>query len=43
MAALVIADAVIEKFGGDSLAEVQRNMQTYLDAIPETLRSRIAR
>lgn len=43
MAALVIADAVIEKFGGDSLREVDRNMQSYLASIPENLRSRIAR
>jgi chorismate synthase len=43
MAALVLADAVIEKFGGDSLEEVDRNMQSYLANIPENLRSRIAR
>jgi chorismate synthase len=43
MAALVLADAVIEKFGGDSLDEVDRNMQSYLANIPENLRSRIAR
>lgn len=43
MAALVIADAVSEKFGGDSLTEVKRNMHSYLESIPETLRSRIAR
>jgi chorismate synthase len=43
MAALVLADAVIEKFGGDSLLEVDRNMQSYLASIPENLRSRIAR
>lgn len=43
MAALVIADAVSEKFGGDSLSEVKRNMHSYLESIPETLRSRIAR
>jgi len=43
MAALVLADAVIEKFGGDSLLEVDRNMQSYLESIPENLRSRIAR
>ncbi len=43
MAALVIADSVLEKFGGDSLSEVKRNMESYLGSIPETLRSRIAR
>ncbi|WP_328842325.1 chorismate synthase [Nakamurella leprariae] len=30
MVALVVADAVLEKFGGDSLAEVRRNAQAYL-------------
>lgn len=39
MVALVIADSVLEKFGGDSLAEVRRNLRGFLDAIPETLRS----
>ena len=43
MAALVIADAVSEKFGGDSLGEVERNLKSYLASIPENLRSRIAR
>ncbi len=43
MAALVLADAVIEKFGGDSVDETKRNMQSYLANIPENLRSRIAR
>ena len=33
MVALVLADAVIEKFGGDSVAETRRNCQSYLDAI----------
>ena len=31
MVALVIADAVLEKFGGDSVAETRRNVQGYLD------------
>jgi chorismate synthase len=31
MVALVLADAVMEKFGGDSLAESSRNLQTYLE------------
>lgn len=39
MVALIIADAVLEKFGGDSLAEVQRNYRAYLDNIPEELRT----
>jgi chorismate synthase len=29
--ALVLADAVLEKFGGDSLAETARNLRSYLD------------
>jgi chorismate synthase len=33
MLALVLADALLEKFGGDSLAEVQRNIQGYLSAL----------
>ncbi|TWG93534.1 chorismate synthase [Nocardioides sp. J9] len=31
MVALVIADAVTEKFGGDSVGETRRNVQAYLD------------
>lgn len=31
MAALVLADAVAEKFGGDSVAETRRNVRSYLD------------
>ncbi len=31
MLALVIADSLLEKFGGDSLQEVQRNIRGYLD------------
>jgi chorismate synthase len=34
MVALVLADAVLEKFGGDSVAEVARNLEAYLDAVP---------
>jgi chorismate synthase len=30
--ALVLADAALEKFGGDSLAETRRNVRGYLDA-----------
>lgn len=33
MVALILADAVLEKFGGDSLAETQRNVSAYLDAL----------
>ncbi|GAB2470287.1 chorismate synthase [Xylanimonas ulmi] len=38
MVALVLAEAVVEKFGGDSVAEVRRNAEAYLAAIPEPLR-----
>ncbi|MCZ2861155.1 chorismate synthase [Blastococcus sp. VKM Ac-2987] len=34
MVALVLADVVLEKFGGDSVAETRRNVQAYLDALP---------
>lgn len=37
MVALVLADAMTEKFGGDSLSEVKRNLTSYLQSIPETL------
>ena len=37
MVALVLADAVAEKFGGDSVAETKRNLESYLAAIPERL------
>jgi chorismate synthase len=43
MVALVMADVVLEKFGGDSLQETKRNLDSYLANIPETLRSRIVR
>jgi chorismate synthase len=33
MAALVVADAVMEKFGSDSLAELRRNFESYLAAV----------
>lgn len=39
MVALVLAQACVEKFGGDSVAETSRNHRGYLDAIPEQLRS----
>ncbi len=34
MVALVLADAVLEKFGGDSVGEVARNYTSYLESIP---------
>ena len=33
MVALVVADAVLEKFGGDSVAETRRNAESYLAAL----------
>jgi chorismate synthase len=33
MVALVLADAVLEKFGGDSVGETRRNLQGYLDSL----------
>ncbi len=33
MVALVLADAVIEKFGGDAVAETRRNVESYLDTL----------
>ncbi|GAA1540934.1 chorismate synthase [Brevibacterium picturae] len=38
MVALVLAEAVVEKFGGDSVAETKRNLDAYAAAIPENLR-----
>jgi len=38
MVALVLADAVLEKFGGDSVAEVARNLEAYLEAVPPSQR-----
>jgi chorismate synthase len=43
MIALVIANSVLEKFGGDSVAETKRNMESYLANIPEVLSSEIVR
>ncbi|MCU1578654.1 MAG: chorismate synthase [Rhodoglobus sp.] len=37
MVALVLANSVLEKFGGDSLGETKRNLDAYLAAIPESL------
>ena len=39
MVALVLADALLEKFGGDSVPETARNVRGYLEAVPELLRS----
>lgn len=39
MVALEIAQACVEKFGGDSVAETARNHRGYLDSIPELMRS----
>ncbi len=35
MVALVLADAVLEKFGGDSLTETRRNVAAYLAAVEQ--------
>ncbi len=37
MAALVLADAMLEKFGGDSLGEVRRNLDGYLSHVAARL------
>ncbi len=39
MVAVVVADAMLEKFGGDSLPETVRNLRGYLEAIPATART----
>lgn len=39
MVALVLAQACVEKFGGDSVAETARNHAAYLAAIPEAMRT----
>jgi chorismate synthase len=41
MVALVLADALLEKFGGDSLGELKRNFAGYLNQL-EQRQSRIA-
>jgi chorismate synthase len=33
MAALVLADAVLEKFGGDSIQETKRNFEHYIKSL----------
>ena len=37
MAALVLADAMLEKFGGDSLPKMQRNLDGYLSHVAARL------
>lgn len=39
MVAIVLAEVVLEKFGGDSVAETRRNLEGYLAAIPAALRT----
>jgi chorismate synthase len=39
MVALVLANSVVEKFGGDSVAETARNLAGYLAAIPAAQRT----
>jgi len=39
MVALVLANSVLEKFGGDSLVETKRNLDSYLANIPAVLSS----
>ena len=42
MVGLVLANSVLEKFGGDSVAETKRNFDSYLAAIPVNLRTESA-
>ena len=37
MVALVLADALLEKTGGDSVGEVRRNLEAYVASIPDLL------
>jgi chorismate synthase len=39
MVALVVANSVLEKFGGDSVSETKRNLDSYLASIPAVLSS----
>ncbi|MEV7630829.1 chorismate synthase [Microbacterium sp. NPDC089318] len=39
MVAIEIANSLLEKFGGDSIRETRRNLDSYLAAIPESLRT----
>ena len=38
MAALVLADAMLEKFGGDSLGELRRNLDGYVARVADRVR-----
>jgi chorismate synthase len=38
MVALGLAAAVLETFGGDSVAETKRNVEAFLASVPENLR-----
>jgi chorismate synthase len=38
MVAITLADALVEKFGSDSLPELRRNIDAYVSAVPESLR-----
>jgi chorismate synthase len=42
MVALVLANAVLEKFGGDSVEETRRNLDAYLAAIPDAVKTAVA-
>jgi chorismate synthase len=39
MLAFVLADALLEKFGGDSVAELRRNVESYLRAVDARMRA----
>lgn len=39
MVALVLANSMLEKFGGDSVGETRRNLAAYRDAIPDAMRT----
>ena len=39
MVAIELANAVLEKFGGDSIRETRRNVESYLAGIPAELRT----
>jgi chorismate synthase len=39
MVALVLANSMVEKFGGDSVEETKRNLAGYLSSIPARMRT----
>jgi len=39
MVAIELANSLLEKFGGDSIRETRRNVESYLASIPEALRT----